>query len=286
VIPTPSRDPTDVVGRRIFAFILDTILITAIVVIVAALVAKRYTNAPSGSCVTLREQSTGVTCVQIGSHVYSVSGARMSLLWFAGLASAFLDFVVLPGVTGASIGKLMLGLRTVDANGALCGFGKAFGRTILLIVDLFFLIGLFIMIGSRPHKRIGDNVAGTFVVDASDVGNPVVRAPMPLPDDAYTQPPAWGAPQPPPPWGAPQPDQPAWGAAPPPPPAWGAMQPQQQPPPARNAQPAPPPPAPPAWNAPPEGAPAPAPEPPPPSAAAPPPPSSEGAPNPGGEPLQ
>jgi uncharacterized RDD family membrane protein YckC len=270
VIPTPSKDPTDVVGRRIFAFILDVILITAIIVIVAALVAKRYTNAPSGSCVTLREQSTGVTCVQIGSHVYSVSGARMSLLWFAGLASAFIDFVVLPGVTGASIGKLMLGLRTVDATGALCGFGKAFGRTILLIVDLFFLIGLFIMIGSRPHKRIGDNVAGTFVVDASDVGIPVVRAPMPLPEYAYTQPPAWGAPQPPPPWGGPHPDQPAWGAPPPPPPAWGEMQPQQRPPPA--------------WNAPPETAPAP--EAPPPSAPAPPPTSSEGAPNPGGEPLQ
>src|SRR5689334_20980472 len=125
----------------------------------------------------------------------------MNLLWFAGLAAAFLDFVVLPGVTGASIGKLMLGLRTVDVTGALCGFGKAFARTMLLIVDLFFLIGLFVMIGSKPHKRIGDNVAGTFVVDASNAGAPVVAAPVPAPDYTYAQPPAWGAPPPPPVWG-------------------------------------------------------------------------------------
>jgi uncharacterized RDD family membrane protein YckC len=207
-----ERDPTDVVGRRVFAFVLDAVLIIAIVVIVFAVVSNRYTNAPAGSCATLREQSTGVTCVQIGSHVYSVSAARTNLLWFAGLASAFLDFVVLPGALGASIGKLMLGLRTVDANGALCGFGKALGRTILLIVDLFFLIGLFIMIGSRPHKRIGDSAAGTFVVDTSDVGAAVVRAAGPQPEYAYAQP-SWGAPQEPqsqqpPAWGAPQPSPP------------------------------------------------------------------------------
>jgi uncharacterized RDD family membrane protein YckC len=256
VIPTGAKDPTDVVGRRIVAFVLDAILITAIVVIVGALVARRYTNAPSNACETLREQTPNTRCVQLGSHVYSVSSSRMGLVYFAGLAATFLDFVILPGVTGASIAKLMLGLRVVDAGGTICGFGKALGRTVLLVVDLFFLIGLFVMLGSKPHKRIGDNAAGTYVVDLTSVGTPVINFAPPVPRYAYAEQPAWGAPQQPPPpaWGAPQqPQQPAWGAPPAPPPVWGMpQQPQASPPP-------PPPPAPAPEVAPP--APPPVPEP-------------------------
>ena len=228
VLPAPAHDPTDVVGRRIAAFVLDAILITAIVVIVGALVAKRYTNAPPDVRDTLREQTTGTNCVQLGSHVYTISSSWMGLLYFAGLAATFLDFVVLPGVTGASIGKLMLGLRIVDAGGRICSFGQALGRTVLLVVDLFFLIGLFVMIGSKPHKRIGDNAAGTYVVDVASVGTPVIGVAPSMPQYAYAEQPAWGSPpQPPPPaWGAPQQPQqpPAWGAPPAPPPVWGEPQ--------------------------------------------------------------
>ena len=249
MIPMRAKeDPTDVVGRRIVAFVLDAILITAIVVIVGALLAKRYTNAPSDACETLREQTRNTNCVQLGSHVYTVSSSRMSVLYFAGLAATFLDFVVLPGVTGASIGKLMLGLRVVDAGGTICGFGKALGRTLLLVVDLFFLIGLFVMLGSKPHKRIGDNAAGTYVVDVASVGTPVIGMAPPVPQYAYAEQPAWGAPQQPT-WGAPQqPQPPVWGAPPAQPPAWGAP---------RQPQAAPPPPPPAPEHAPP----APAPEP-------------------------
>ena len=152
----------------------------------------------------------------------------------------------------------MLGLRIVDAGGTICRFGQALGRTVLLVVDLFFLIGLFVMIGSKPHRRIGDNAAGTYVVDVASVGTPVIGVAPPLPEytvrgatgmgctattaagvgcTATTAAARVGAPQQPPPpaWGAPAAQPPVWGT---PPPA------QAPPPPAPTPEVAPPEPAP------------------------------------------
>ena len=209
MIPTGSKDPTDVVGRRIFAFVLDAVLITAVVVIVGALVAKRYTNAPSdcvrdtaGANDRHELRADRLTCV----HGLVVADGTLVL---RGTRGDVLDFVILPGVTGASIGKLMLGLRRRRRRRHGVPVRKALGRTVLLVVDLFFLIGLFVMIGSKPHRRIGDNAAGTYVVDVASVGMPVIGVASPMPEYTYAEQPAWGS------------QQPAWGAQPPPP-AWGA----------------------------------------------------------------
>lgn len=83
------------------------------------------------------------------------------------------------GRTGASPGKQLVGLRVVDATGQPCGPAKAFVRWLLLIVDAFpYCLPLvwFITIFTDPREqRVGDRVAGTYVVDASRVG----RRPLP-----------------------------------------------------------------------------------------------------------
>jgi uncharacterized RDD family membrane protein YckC len=236
---TPPRDPTNVMGRRIFAFIIDFVLVASVMIIVAAITAKRFSGAPDSACQILKDNGNNDACFQLGSHVYTWHGARQASIWGVGIIFGFLNNGLLTGLTGASVGKFILGLRVVNAEGKICGLGRATVRWLLLIVDFYFcfLVGLITASVTHPHKRVGDMVATTFVVATGDVGVPVVVAPAyPAYATGYQPPPAagWGAPPPPAgqqpwaqgaqpgAWGQPQP--PAWGAQPPPPPppAWGA----------------------------------------------------------------
>ena len=235
-----QRDPTAVIGRRILAFIIDGILMWAIIIAVGAALAKSYTNAPTDACSILRGQGISApTCFQTGSHVYVLNGGQTGTLWLLGIGVWLLNYTILQGATGASVGKFMLGLRVVNAEGQVCGMGRAFVRSLLLIVDEFFcfLVGLITVNVTHPHQRVGDLVAKTYVVAASDVGIQIA-APVAATAATWGQPaaPAWGQPQQPawppaqqtappvwgqpatapPPYGEPA-AQPAWGAPPPPP---------------------------------------------------------------------
>ena len=115
---------------------------------------------------------------------------------------------MLQGIVGASVGKLILGLRVVNAQGETCGVGRAFVRWIFLLVDGFcFLVGLIVALATHPHRRVGDFVAGTYVVALASVGRPIASAPAGAAVSRYADPapPGWtppGAAPPPPGWGA------------------------------------------------------------------------------------
>ena len=266
----PPGDPTAVMGRRIVAYIVDSLLISGIFIAVMALTKNNaYTRAPSGACQILRDRGFSGQCLQFGSRVYTWKSGGAAAGYGSSALASFLDLVVLQGITGASIGKLIMRLRVVNAQGEPCGVGRAFVRWLLLVVDgACFIVGLLVALLTQPHRRIGDMAAGTYVVALAHAGRPVAGAPQaaypaaPQYQYAYPQP---GAPGWAPPGAAPQPGAPGWappGAAPPPPPGWGAPPP---PPPTWGAPPPPPPsewgapppaapaaePAPPAWNAPP-----------------------------------
>jgi uncharacterized RDD family membrane protein YckC len=281
----PQRDLTEVIGRRISAFVVDTLLVSGVsVALFAVLKTNSYTGAPSDACQQLRDLGISDPCVQLGSHVYTWTGGRFALAIALAVLVSLVNHVLLQGMTGASVGKMMLGLRVVDAGGRVCGVGRAIVRWLFLIVDQFFcfLVGLIIVLVTHPHRRVGDMVAGTYVVSTADAGRPVVPLAA-MPPYAYagqggwTPPapgtPTWGAPPPPATWGAPPPPvQPTWGTQPR---AWGT-----EPPPTAPYQPSPPasppPPettpspgsAPPSWGTPP----------PPPATPAPPVPSAPGGP--------
>jgi hypothetical protein len=131
-----------------------------------------------------------------------------------GLAG-FLDLVVLQTLTGASVGKLCVGLRVIEQPGNEARFMRVLGRWLFLAIDLgCFLVGLVTTLATRPHRRVGDLVCGTYVVAVADVGHPVglpdafapVQSAVPT---AYGAPP--GAPVPPG-WGTPA----GWATVPPP----------------------------------------------------------------------
>jgi uncharacterized RDD family membrane protein YckC len=245
------RDPTNVMGRRIAAFIIDLVIIVAVTIGVGAAVADHFTDAPPQACDILRDRQDDIAfCAQNDEDVYVLDDGQALPVWGAGILAALLNAVVLQSITGASVGKLITGLRVVGDDGRKAGSGRMFVRWLLLIVDAFFcyLVGLITALATHPHRRVGDMVAKTYVIGADDVGRPVVRQYTPSYDYATPAPAGgWSAPV------APPAAQPGWGTTPPPmePAPWGGPTPQA----------APPPPAPP---------PAPAPQAPPPAPAAPP----------------
>jgi hypothetical protein len=238
----PQNDPTAVMGRRIAAYVLDGLLALGVMVAVLALTKHQFfQNAPAHACQRLRDtRGFNGQCMQFGSHLYAWNGHGITTARLVSLAAGFVDLVVLQGIVGASVGKLIVGLRVVNAQGETCGLGRAFLRWLFLLVDGFcFLVGLIVALATHPHRRVGDFVAGTYVVALAGVGRPIASTPA-SPPFAYAQP---GAPGWTPPGTAPA--APGWGATPPP--AWGA--PTDPPPPPASGAPAPD--APPAWGAPP-----------------------------------
>ncbi|MDQ1477543.1 MAG: hypothetical protein QOE62_2772 [Actinomycetota bacterium] len=275
-------DPTDVMGRRIVAYLIDFLLLAAIGIAIFAVTKDQvYTGAPAHACESLRARGVSGSCVQIGSRVYVWKGSGLGLGYGIGAVASILDLVVLQAVVGASIGKLIMGLRVVDAQGQKAGFGPVLLRWILLIFvdNLCFLIGLLTASLTHPHRRVGDMAAGTYVVALADVGRPVLGPAFAGQYGAYGQPgpagwvPPGGAPQAAPGWGAPPayggpqaqpggwtappPPQPTWGAPPATsPPGWGAPPPAESGPPTWGSPPAPAPQEAPGWGATPPTSPA------------------------------
>lgn len=82
----------------------------------------------------------------------------------------FLYFFVFEAVWGWTPGKLALGLRVAGQGGGPCGFRAALARNIVRVLDmqLCCLVGLLSMCFSTGRQRLGDRVAGTMVVAASE----------------------------------------------------------------------------------------------------------------------
>jgi uncharacterized RDD family membrane protein YckC len=83
---------------------------------------------------------------------------------------------------GQTIGKRVMRLRVVRADGGHAGMGEIFVRTILRVIDgiAFYLVGLVVMlVTGKRRQRLGDLAAGTVVVDAAASGAPVAPAGAP-----------------------------------------------------------------------------------------------------------
>ena len=294
------RDPTDVVGRRITAYAIDTMFVLIGFVAVLALMTHQHrTGVPGDACAILRAQSAPTsgaayhaTCIRIASQAWLWKRSDLMIAVAVAALIGILDLLVLQAVTGASIGKHALGLTVVNEQGRPAGFGRTAVRWLFLVVDGgIFLIGLISVLVTHFHRRVGDFAAGTYVVlkagtglpvgvtrEAVPYGGAVFAAPAPglgggSLRDAYPSPVPVQVP-------VPMPFAPGWGVAQPPPPpaaassAWSTppSAPPPMAPPAASAPPAPPvPAAPPAVQWAPPTAPSPVPAAPPPAPAAPPP---------------
>ncbi|GAA0815074.1 RDD family protein [Spirilliplanes yamanashiensis] len=136
---TADTAPVKVTGRRVVATLVDGI--------VFGLVASLF---------GLDGES--------GFEMTTLSAAN---LWMLGGIVAY--YVVLEGFTGRTVGKLVTGIRVVDAEtGGRPGLLSGIARTALRIVDglLGYLVALIIVVNSDRRRRLGDMAAKTLVVRA------------------------------------------------------------------------------------------------------------------------
>jgi len=80
-------------------------------------------------------------------------------------------FLVLEGGWGITLGKLAMGLRVVDKRGRAPGLLRGFLRTLLrpLEVNPLLAPAAVVVLLSRSRQRLGDMLAGTYVLFADDV---------------------------------------------------------------------------------------------------------------------
>lgn len=169
-------DPTRALWRRIVAYALDGLAggLIALVVIVGFADLDTLDTAdcpdqlPGGRvCLDAPTDDDTVTVADTGALV---AAAALTFGWVV------LNDVLLQGLTGATIGKFITGVRTVRPDGGPPGVGRALVRTLMLVVDVINLIlplGLWVAMFSQGHRRLGDMVAGTYVVKARYAGAPV-----------------------------------------------------------------------------------------------------------------
>jgi uncharacterized RDD family membrane protein YckC len=188
-------------GRRVLAFIIDGVLLTAVFAGLFFLLAS-HTDQP----LSLTGTNVHVT---VSNDTYYLAGSDASTFYVLELLVALLYGGVIQGLTGRTIGKLICGIRVVREDGSQPGIGRGVLRWVLLIVDDFpwiipMLTGFIVALTNNRRQRVGDLAAGTFVVRAGAAGAPVQNA---VPGAVAAPPPA-AAPAPPaPPPGAPAPTQ-------------------------------------------------------------------------------
>lgn len=100
---------------------------------------------------------------EIGGDGFSLEGTPAMLLSLAFTAY----YVVCEGAFGATLGKLVLGIRVVNREGRAPGIGPALVRNLLRIIDFLpfaYVVGIVAILASKTKQRLGDRVAGTYVV--------------------------------------------------------------------------------------------------------------------------
>ena len=75
-------------------------------------------------------------------------------------------YLVMEATTGATLGKMALGLRDVRVDGGAISWGESAIRNVLRIVDglFIYLVAVILIATSAKRQRLGDRAADTIVV--------------------------------------------------------------------------------------------------------------------------
>jgi uncharacterized RDD family membrane protein YckC len=141
----------EAVGRRILAFIIDSLIISLFLAMVWS----------AGVIYVFRSGSEFLGYVLVSAQL------SLPIIW---LTLWFVYAFVLEGWKGQTIGKKLLSLVVVGKDGNACGFRRSFIRNVLRYIDGlgYYIPGLIVMLLSEKRQRIGDHLARTFVVKAKE----------------------------------------------------------------------------------------------------------------------
>lgn len=187
--------PTAVLGRRIVALILDSIILSAInAALFFPFASSDEEIAAQVLAGDLDPNANAYVNVAIGDTTYSLVGGKAALFFLVSFLIGIGYWVVLPGLKGWTPAKAALGLRIVRDDGTMpIGVGRAFIRYIAWLADGFpyiipGLTGFVVALTNGRRKRIGDMAAGSLVVKAgavneaaaADTEAPLEAAPAPV----------------------------------------------------------------------------------------------------------
>jgi uncharacterized RDD family membrane protein YckC len=187
------QSPTNVVGKRVAAFLIDGLIVFAVNAILFLGLTEKIPGECIGGGITINGDCHGWT-----------DGGKRAIWLIVTTAVALLVYVVLPGIKGVSPGKALMGIKLVNAEGRPPGVLRAFLRYILFIVDAFpylipYLTGFIVALNSERNQRVGDMAAGTFVIDKNAAQVPAAGGQGQFAPTAGWSAPPTGAPVPQPP---------------------------------------------------------------------------------------
>lgn len=139
------EDQTDVLGRRIGAGLIDLLIVFVLLVVVGVAFGQSETSG-TGASVQLEGAS-------------AIVFLALMLLYYGGLEA----------MSGQTIGKRVMGIRVVRADGGPAGAGQIALRTILRLIDgiLLYLVAIVVIVATgRRRARLGDLAGRTAVVRA------------------------------------------------------------------------------------------------------------------------
>jgi uncharacterized RDD family membrane protein YckC len=179
-----GRDPTRVVTRRCVALFVDAILLAAIPAITVYVVG--HAELRRGDCPD--PIPAGRDCISFKQQVMLVDKDAFLLFFLLLVVLYLVVFVLVQGVTGASPGKALLGIRVVREDGTTPGRLRSLVRVVAWVVDSIVLlvpVALWSAWFTPGHRRVGDWVAGTYVVRSR--GRPLKAPSTPGPDGVTTE---------------------------------------------------------------------------------------------------
>ena len=124
---------------------------------------------PETAVLRRRAVAWAIDVLVLAGVVWLLAGRDLTVLEvvLGGLVAAVAYLVLLEGLAGGTLGKLVAGLRLIGPprpDGRGPGIRAAAVRTAALVPDLFGLVALPVMLASPDRRRLGDRWAGTRVV--------------------------------------------------------------------------------------------------------------------------
>lgn len=152
---SPVAPETRVTGRRIAAFLVDNVVMVALI----SLSAAPYLLLLLSLDPAFYEGAPAVVLVAMVTTLFA-------LIVMLGITLGY--YALLEGYRGQTIGKMIFGLKVVrEDTGAVPGPKAATLRALMLLLadaQLLGIVGLISILVTEKHQRIGDMAAGTLVI--------------------------------------------------------------------------------------------------------------------------
>lgn len=168
---------TDVWRRRVAAAVIDLAIVLAVLCTLTFLQMQRLTRDAAGLLSPADSDRWNALAAMPNRHLafgdttYVLAGAELIMTVVMSTLVLLSVYVFIPGYSGTSPGKRLLGLKIVTIDGGVVGVTHAVLRTVVGVVDFLpgivpWLLGRQLAQRSPWHQRLGDRAARTAVIDA------------------------------------------------------------------------------------------------------------------------